>query len=185
MALDFNTTSFSIAAFSVIVLLVIQIKYWRPGVSSLVMLFATSVTLFWCLSLLFEHRLGPSYFYVILLLESLRNFAWIVLLLSLLGIRSLLAKNGSETGQRWGLVWLSLVSLGIPAYFAISLLALIFVLANPPQLPDFGGRNVLLGISGFHNRWAGSFRAGYQKHPGLPSMAYQVSLSGIGSLIFL
>jgi len=146
MVLDFNTVSYGFATFSLSLLLAIELKNWRPGISSLVLLGATTITWLWCLSLLFWEQLPSVSIEIVLAIESFKNLAWIALLLSLLGVRGIIRKSDPVDSQVRELVWLSLVTIGVPLCFTVLLIVSIFNNYKPVQLSQTIGRDVLAGF---------------------------------------
>ena len=146
MSIDFGTVSYSLSSFFLLFLAIAQIRMWSQGNSSMVLLIATAVTLVWSTVLIFRPEIPLGNFYLILLLEIFKNVAWIVLLLSTLGIRRALFSAFKGEDYPRNLIFVAGVALGIPGVLMIYIIYSQFFSNAIMFYPSYGGRTVLAGF---------------------------------------
>ncbi|PCJ27281.1 MAG: PEP-CTERM system histidine kinase PrsK [SAR86 cluster bacterium] len=146
MSFDIGIASYTLASFCLVSLLLAQLKIWSSGNSSLVLLIATSMTLIWCLCLLFQTRFSLALFYIIPVVETLKNLFWFTLLLSILGIRKIIFPRFRGKDSIKGLVMLSTITLGVPSSLFLYILYLYFIDDTIVFFPAYGGQVVLIGF---------------------------------------
>ena len=146
MTIDFGTVTYSLSSLFLLLLVAAQLRLWNQGNSSMVLLVATAVTFIWSTVLIFRSAVPISHFYLILLLETLKNASWLALLLSALGTRSALfsAFRGEEYSQ--SLMIVASIAMGIPAALMLYILYQHFLGVSILFYPEYGGRPVLAGF---------------------------------------
>lgn len=146
MAIELGTATHSLAALFLLVLILAQLRVWNTGNSSLVLLGATIISLAWAVMLAFQNSIDLEYFFLVPVVETIKNVAWFALLLSILGFRRLIFPRlrGDESVRNLAVV--SVISLGIP----FCLLAYVFYYTYAQNgilfYPSLGGRPVLIGL---------------------------------------
>jgi len=146
MSFDLGMVTYSVAAVFLFALMVAQLRIWAQGNSSLVLLGATTVSFVWCVVLAFQARIPIEYFYLIPVLEIVKNISWFILLLSILGLRKLIIPRFRENDNSSSLVAISLISLGIPICLLLYITYYVFVQGGILFYPSFGERIVLAGF---------------------------------------
>lgn len=144
--IDFGTIAYSLSSFFLLFLAIAQLRMWNQGNSSMVLLIATAVTLVWSSVLIFRPQIPLSNFYLVQLLEILKNVAWIVLLLSTLGIRRALFSAMKGEDYPHNLVFVTFVAVGIPGALMLYILYIQFFGSDILFYPAYGGRTVLAGF---------------------------------------
>ncbi len=146
MTFDLGMATHSLAAFFLFALILAQLRIWRAGNSSLVLLGATIISFAWSVMLVFQDSIQVEYFFLIPLIETIKNLAWFAVLLSILGVRKLFIPRlrGSESLRSLTLV--SVISLGVPVCLLLYISYYTFLENGILFYPSFGGRPVLTGL---------------------------------------
>ena len=146
MSLDLGTTTHAIAALFLFLLIAAQLRVWSQGTSSFVLLGATCVTFVWVVLLILQQDIPVAVFYVIPIVEVVKNLSWFALLLSILGIRKLFFARFRDNRDYRELLGVTIICLGVP----IALLCyIVYRLTATDTLlffPQFGGRPVQVGF---------------------------------------
>jgi putative PEP-CTERM system histidine kinase len=146
MVFDLGTITHSIAAFFLLALILAQLRIWSTGNSSLVLLGATTISFAWSVMLVFQDSIQVEYFFLVPVVETIKNVAWFALLLSILGFRKLIFPRlrGSESLSSLAVV--SAIALGVPACLLLYMGYYTFIQNGILFYPSFGGRPVLVGL---------------------------------------
>ena len=146
MPIELGTVSYSLAAILFLCLIITQIRIWERGKSSSVLLFANVFTLFWCICLLYIYSFTVQWFYLVVVLEITKYLSWFILLLSVMGIRRAIHFRELVSSGSRGLVTVAVVTLAIPMATLLFAVYLRFLTENYLLLPDFGSKNIIMGI---------------------------------------
>jgi len=146
MPIDIGTLSYSLAAILLLLLILTQLKIWKNGQSSFVLLLANVFTLLWCVSLINIQFFTTRSFFLIPAIEIVKYLSWFTFLLSVLGIRQLIVSRNILASENRGLLIIASATLGIPLVVLFSILYLRFFTGNQLLLPNFGSKNVIAGI---------------------------------------
>ncbi len=147
MPFELGLITFSLATLSLGILLIAQLRNWNSGKSSFVLVIATVISMLWSLGMLAQSWLGLSLFYLIPMIEALKNAVWFGLLLSILGLRDVVFGTGRVDRNRSGLMIVAVSTFSIPAILLLAIPVLRFTVNGVSvYAPDFGGQPVLLGF---------------------------------------
>lgn len=146
MAFDLGTATHSIAALFLLALILAQLRIWSTGNSSLVLLVATVVSFAWSVMLVFQDRIQVEYFFLVPVVETIKNLAWFALLLSILGIRKLIIPRLRGNENLGNLASVSAIALGAPALLLLYIVYYTYVQNGIVFYPSLGGRPVLTGL---------------------------------------
>ena len=145
MYFDLGTITYSLASIFLLLLVIGQIRICNQGNSSMVLLLATLITFAWSSVLTVRPEIPIKYFYLVACLEVLKNLAWIILLLSVLGIRKAVFARFKDEEDPRNLLVIAGISLGIPGILLLYLLHIRFIDSSILFYPSLGGRTVLAG----------------------------------------